>query len=216
MKTYKIIFYFLPFLFQLYSCSSFVTVQNKGLYDIEDRATENDLNGFTAVDIFKDDYDKSVWVSPETNCVTLDTEKENTYSGSAALHVKWDKVAGNCKWIGIGFGWNNWMAKDLLDLTQTAAIQFQVKAKNGSFKNLPVAFALEDYSNVQVYYGFRIELASGEFNEVSWTTVTIPLSKFNFESKNFDLEKVKQFLIQLEGDGDIYLDNIKIIRLPNG
>ena len=79
MKTCKIIFYFLPFLFQLYSCSSFVTVQNKGLYDIEDRATENDLNGFTAVDIFKDDYDKSVWVSPETNCVTLNTEKENTY-----------------------------------------------------------------------------------------------------------------------------------------
>ena len=142
MKTCKIIFYFLPFLFQLYSCSSFVTVQNKGLYDIEDRATENDLNGFTAVDIFKDDYDKSVWVSPETNCVTLDTEKENTYSGNAALHVKWDKVAGNCKWIGIGFGWNNWMAKDLLDLTQTAAIQFQVKAKNGSVKNFSLLFPL--------------------------------------------------------------------------
>jgi hypothetical protein len=56
-------------------------------------------------------------------------------------------------------------------------------------------------------------LASGAFNEQTWTTVTIPLSNFDFKKGDFNLESVKQFMIQLEGDGDIYLDNIKFIRL---
>ena len=197
----------------LVSCKSWVTVQEKDLYDQAVLLDTNELDGFKAVNIFYDDYDKSIWVSPEKQCVELKTEKRNVFSGSSALNVKWDKIAGGCNWIGIGFGWNNWMAKDILDLSTTAAIQMQVKSVHGSFKNLPVAFALEDYSGIQTYYGFRMELASGEFNDSSWTSVTIPLSKFNFKSPEFDLEKVKQFIIQLEGDGNIYLDNIKVIKL---
>jgi hypothetical protein len=195
------------------ACKSLVTVQTKDLYDQKDLIYANEINGFKAVNIFYDDYDKSVWQSPEKNCVQLNTEKINVYSGKFALNVKWDKIEGGCKWIGIGFGWNNWMAKDILDITKVAAIQMQVKSVKGSFKNFPVAFALEDYSGVQCYYGFREELAAGVFNDTSWTSVTIPLSKFDFEGKKFDTEKVKQFIIQLEGDGNIYLDNIKFIKI---
>ena len=36
---------------------------------------------------------------------------------------------------------------------------------------------------------------------------------FSFEKSDFNIESVKQFMIQLEGDGDIYLDNIKFIKL---
>lgn len=214
MKNLKLIIVFLSSVLQLASCkSSFVAVKNKELYDEKTVVNENEINGFKAVDIFKDNIDNSVWVSPEKNCVELNAEKQNVYSGNGSLHLKWDKPAGGCKWIGVGFGWNNWMAKDLVEITESAAIQFEVKSVKGSFKNLPVAFALEDYSGVQTFYGFRMELAAGEFNDTSWTAVTIPLSKFNFQSPEFDLEKVKQFLIQLEGDGNIYLDNIKFIRI---
>ncbi len=192
---------------------AFVNVQKKGLYDQQDKVDANEINGFKAVNIFYDDYDKSVWQSPEKNCVQLSTEKTNVYSGKFGLNVKWDKIEGGCKWIGIGFGWNNWMAKDIMDITKISAIQMQVKSVKGSFKNFPVAFALEDYSGVQCYYGFREELASGIFNDSTWTAVTIPLTKFDFEGKKFDTEKVKQFIIQLEGDGNIYLDNIKFIKL---
>ena len=55
----------------------------------------------------------------------------------------------------------------------------------------------------------------GEFTDSTWTTVLIPLSKFPFEAKDFDLERVKQFIIQLEGDGNIYLDEIKFIKIEN-
>lgn len=197
----------------LCACKSLVSIKPKELYDQQEPVAANEINGFKATAIFYDDYDKSVWQSPEKQCVLLTTEKSNVYSGKYSLHVKWDKIEGGCKWIGIGFGWNNWMAKDILDITKIAAIQMQVKSVKGSFKNFPVAFALEDYSGVQAYYGFREELAAGVFNDSTWTSVTIPLSKFDFEAKKFDAERVKQFIIQLEGDGNIYLDNIKFIKL---
>ncbi len=198
------------------SCKSVVNFQTKELYEINPVVNSNDINGFNAINIFRDDFDKSVWSSPEIKCVNLKSENQTVYEGKGALMVKWDKIAGGCKWVGIGFGWNNWAAKDITDITDVAAIQMQVKAVNSNFKNFPVAFALEDYSGVQCYYGFTLALASGEFNKNTWTSVTIPLSKFNFEGQDFDVEKVKQFMIQLEGEGEIYLDDIKIVRLQNG
>jgi hypothetical protein len=198
----------------LSACHNYVAVQPKTLYD-DNKTTggTEEIDGFKAVYIFKDEIDKSVWVSPETQCVSLKTETKNTYAHAKSMHVQWDKIKGGCKWIGIGFGWNNWIPKDMLDLVEDCAVQMQVKSAKGSFTNLPVAFAFEDYNNIQAFYGYEKTLSSGNFNDSTWTSVTIPLSKFPFKQREFNTESVKQFMIQLEGDGDIYLDNIKIIRL---
>lgn len=190
-----------------------VSAQPKALYDEVSAVDSTSINGFKDVVIFSDNMDNTVWVSPEKNCVSLSKEGAQTYAGPFALHVKWDKITGGCKWIGIGFGWNNWQAKDMIEVVDEAAVQFHVKAVRGSFSNLPVAFAFEDYTGVQTYYGFNSKLASGNFNDSAWTTVTIPLSNFPFTAKDADLGKVKQFIIQLEADGDIYLDEIKIVKL---
>jgi hypothetical protein len=197
----------------LTSCKSFMTVQTKELYNENSMADNNEINGFKTIQVFQDDLDKSVWVSPETQCVKMQSETKSVFAGKSSIDLKWDKIEGGCKWIGIGFGWNNWMAKDMMDIDSIAAIQMQVKLVSGKSKNFPVAFAFEDYSGTQCYYGFQLNLASGEFNDSAWTAVTIPLSKFNFKAKDFDLEKVKQFIIQLEGDGHIYLDDIKFIKI---
>jgi hypothetical protein len=189
-----------------------ISIQPKQLYDYTIIDTLG-IDGFKAVDIFKDEMDKSFWVSKETECVTVQPEKKIIYADQGSIHIKWDKVTGGCKWIGCGFGWNNWVAKNMSDLTDIAAVQMQVKSAKGSFTNLPVAFAFEDYNGVQAYYGFNKTLVNSVFNDSTWTSVTIPLTKFDFENKNFNTESVKQFMIQLEGDGDIYLDNIKIVRL---
>jgi hypothetical protein len=194
------------------SSKSFVQVQQKALYDVSN-TNPNDIEGFSSIYIFKDDFDKSVWVSPETQCVNMNAETKNVYADNGALHVKWDKPKGGCKWIGIGFGWNNWVAKNMIDIADITAVQMQIKAVKGSFNNLPVAFAFEDYGGIQAYYGYEKTLSPGTFNDSTWTTVTIPLSKFPFKEKDFNIETVKQFMIQLEGDGDIYLDNIKFIKL---
>jgi len=212
MIKYNHILFLACFMF-LFSCKSYVVIQQKSLYDADVKSDIEEIDGFKAVYIFKDDYDKSVWVSPETQCVTMQSDTKFIYADKSALHVKWDKIKGGCKWIGIGFGWNNWVAKDMMDIAENCAVQMQVKSAKGSFTNLPVAFAFEDYGGVQSYYGFQKPLASGTFNDKTWTTVTIPLSNFDFKKSDFNIESVKQFMIQLEGDGDIYLDNIKFIKL---
>jgi hypothetical protein len=198
----------------LAACKPVMEVQQKALYDNAFTVEDTALGDFKASAIFKDDYDKSVWVSPEVQCVQMASEKVVFKEGNASLKVNWDKIKGNCKWIGVGFGWNNWMAKDMSDIADEAAVSLSVKAVSGNFKNLPVAFAFEDYSGVQCYYGFRQEMAPAGFNDSTWTSVVIPLEKFNFKARDFDTEKVKQFIIQLEGDGAVYIDDIKIISFP--
>jgi hypothetical protein len=199
----------------LFGCApgkpSFVKVQTKELYDINTVERIPSVNGFTALDIFTETMDNTVWASPEKNCLALSKDNEHAFMGKNSLHVKWDKVTGGCKWIGIGFGWNAWQPKDMIDIVNDAAVEMKVKAAKGGFSNLPVAFAFEDYTGTQSYCGFSTKLASGRFNDSTWTTVTIPLKNFPFQLNDADLGKMKQFIIQLEGDGDIYLDEIKII-----
>ncbi len=189
-----------------------VRFQPMDLYDIQSGHDTNQIDGFKQVNIFSDEYSSEVWVSPEKACVTMEKVNSPTFEGTAALHITWDKISGGCKWIGVGFGWNDWIAKDMTGLTESAAIQLQVRSVKGSFANFPVAFAVEDYSGAQTYCGFNAKHAEGLFTDSTWTTVTIPLREFPFKRKNADLSKVKQFMIQLEGDGDIYLDDIRIIR----
>ena len=164
--------------------TAFVQAKNQDLYDEKTLDTEIGINGFKELVVFDNELDNTVWVSPEKQCVTLERENTQTYAGKTALHVKWDKVTGGCKWIGIGFGWNNWQPKDMSEVVAFAAVQFQVKAVKGSFANLPVAFAFEDYTGVQSYYGFNKTLVSGDFNDKEWRTVTIPLSNFPFENND--------------------------------
>lgn len=211
--------FILPLLFLVASCStsenSIVQMQSKELYDTPELVDSTSINGFKNTLIYADDLSNEIWVSPEKQCVTMEKTSQATYSGDASLHLKWDKVTNGCKWIGLGFGWNNWQPKDMNEVVGESAIQMKVKSVKGSFSNLPVAFAIEDYTGVQSYYGFNSSLASGLFNDQTWTTVTIPLKNFPFERNDADVGKVKQFMIQLEGDGDIYLDDIRIISLVN-
>ncbi len=201
----------------LASCSTTAPVHlaHRSLYPIATPIDSSAIDGFTATTIFDESIDKSFWVSPETQCVTAEKESQNTLSGTTALHIKWDKITGGCDWIGIGFGWNNWQPKDISQILDQASIEFYVKSAHGTFKNLPVAFALEDYTGVQSYYGFTPELVDGDFREDVWRKVSIPLSLFPFDQKDGDPSLVKQFMIQLEGDGDIYLDKINIVRNEN-
>jgi len=209
--------FILPLLIFVVACSSskqsFVQLQSKELYDVANAVDSTFINGFKNTLIYADDLSNEIWVSPEKQCVTMEKNSEVVFSGDASLHVKWDKVTNGCKWIGLGFGWSNWQPKDMNEVIAESAIQMKVKSAKGSFSNLPVAFAIEDYTGVQSYYGYNSTLSSGNFNDQTWTTVSIPLKNFPFERNDADLGKVKQFMIQLEGDGDIYLDDIRIVSL---
>jgi len=177
---------------------------------------EENINGFYAVNVFEDHLSKDVWFSDEGDCLIVEGDTENAYSGEGGLHIKWDKVSGNCPWLGIGFGWDGWNGKNLANIYATTAIQFRLKAVEGEVKSFPVAMAFEDYSNLQAWAGFNSKMFQGEADENGWRTVTVPILAFNWLEMEADISNIKQFMIQFEAAGDVYLDEVKIVEFSGG
>lgn len=194
--------------------NKFISFQKPGLYEQQNTVNFPDINGFTALDLFHEDLDNSIWVSPEKQCITMQLSSDFAQDGKQSLLLKWDKITGGCKWIGMGFGWNAWEPKELSLVYDRAAIQFFVKSKKDTIRSLPWAIALEDYSGVQAYTGFSREFLEGPVTPDQWTKVSIPLTRFPAESYDLDLTLIKQFIIQFEAEGEIYADNFSIVELP--
>jgi hypothetical protein len=182
-----------------------------GLYDGSDKKIKKSIRDFSSLEIFNDRNSDEVWVTQNKACITINFTDSLPAAGNLGLHLKWDKIKGGCNWIGLGFGWDYWDAKDISSIVDTAAIQFSVRSRKGVLTNLPLAFCLEDYSDKQAWVGFTKQFLVSETITTEWTKVVIPLALFPFEEMDFDLASVKQFLIQFEGAGNIDIDNIEFI-----
>ena len=180
------------------SGEKFVRMSKEGLYDKTTDSASLHISGASPLIIFSDEMGSEVWVSPEKKCVTMERVHAPVAEGNTAIHLRWDKVGGGCDWIGIGFGWEDWQPKDISGNWSKLALSLKVRAVKGSFTNLPVAFAFEDYSGVQTYCGFKLKQASGRFNDSEWTTINVPLVDFPFVRNDANLSKVKQFMVQIE------------------
>ncbi len=203
----------LSFFLSLTAQQKGISFQEKGLYDIDNQAESPNINGFTALDLFHEDVDNSVWVSPEKQCVTMTLSSETAQDGKYSLLLKWDKIEGGCKWIGMGFGWNAWEPKELSLIADKAAIQFFVRSRKDTLKSLPWAIALEDYAGVQAYTGFSTDYLASAIYPSKWTKVTIPISRFPVESYDLDLTLIKQFMIQFDAQGEVFVDNFTLVSL---
>jgi hypothetical protein len=191
-----------------------LSFQNRNLYDIQEEADKENINGFYALNIFNENIDKQVWASPEKNCVQFSPENTLVFEGKNALHVNWDKITGGCKWAGMGFGWDNWRPKDISAIIETAGIEIHFYSPGTDLNNLPLAFALEDYSGSQAYVGYAPKyLTSSKIKANTWNSFILPLKDFPFTATQTDPGNTKQFIIQFEADGNIIFDKIKIVSL---
>ena len=160
---------------------------------------------------------KETWLKKTNQCLTIIETDKYIYSGSGAMHWKWNKKAGDCPWLGMGFGWDNWQGKDMSQIIGKAAIQLKVRSVSGSLKSLPLAACLEDYSGSQVWIGFSPKTIENGIITEEWSNVILPLTEFEWESStNIDTYNIKQFIVQFEADGEIYVDEIKIIPYEGG
>jgi len=198
------------------------TVQIKGtalrlkkqlLYDEPAVDLAPQIGGFSALNLFDESMGSEVWFSKEKACVSLSKSEHLPKTGKYCLHAQWDKIAGGCKWIGMGIGWDNWQPKDLSAILDSAAIQIMLRSETDTLKTLPLALALEDYTGAQCFIGFSPRFLMG--NKImpgGWTAAIIPLSEFPFERFNANPAMIKQFIIQFEADGNVYMDDIRLIR----
>lgn len=181
------------------------------LYDDVNMKDTLNIDGFYAVNLYQDEMSSEIWFTENKKCIEIKTSENNPYSGKKCLEVKWDKQGGGCSWIGMGIGWDGWQGKDMATIMEKAAISIFVKTKRDTLKNLPLALALEDYSGIQAYTGFSPNFIAGKKITPEWSQIIIPLNSFPYKEKDLGSNNIKQFIIQFEADGEIFMDEIKLI-----
>ena len=161
--------------------------------------------------IFADQNDDTVWFQDDANCTQGEVTSDVVYDGQRAVAVSWDRGAEGCKWAGLGFGWDNWVGKDISEILPYAAIQMRVRAKEGRMFGLPIVLTLEDYSGGMGFAYTANRYFERTFIDEEWQTVTVPLSAFDLEVENLDPTNVKQLMFELQQSGSIYIDDIQLV-----
>ncbi len=125
-----------------------------------------------------------------------------------ALQLEWNKTS--CDWVGFGIGWDGYSPKDLSSITETGAFFFDVKAINERANIPTMIFLLEDYGGIfsaGVVGSHSLERypIDGE-----WQEFQLGLDRFDLKESGIDLTNIKQLVVELQGAGDIIVDNIRI------
>ena len=199
---------YIPFFVLICGCS---VMSQKAIFDHDSgQRSQEAIGNFYALDILKDHLSGEVWFTENSDCIRVKNESEIFYDGDGSIHMKWDKQEGGCDWIGMGIGWDGWSGKNISGILRKGAIQIKVKSPAGPVKSLPLAASLEDYGGKAAWIGFAPEYISHMPSE-EWSTVTLPLSKFGWNEFGADPGNVKQFIIQFEAAGEVYMDEIRLI-----
>lgn len=171
------------------------------------------FEGFYATEVWSEQLNGDVWFTQSPNCITVKNEE---ISANHFLHVQWNKQAGDCPWMGLGIGWDNWSGKDLTGLENVASLSLDVRSFGGELKSgLPGAIGLEDFSGNQSWVGLYPNFIQGGKIDDQWRTMKIPLSMILKQNSNLDVSTIKQMIFTLEAEGNIGIDNIKWIRNEN-
>ncbi len=160
--------------------------------------------GFYQSDIFNGILNADFWITESKKCIRSE-QKENY------IELSWNKDQDDCDWVGLGFGWENWMGKDLSMINENASIEVIVRTKIGSTSNLPFAFGLEDYAGNQCWLGYQKQFLTKKIIDTSWTTILVPFQLFPAEENSFSFNNVKQMIIQCFASGELQIKSIKIV-----
>jgi hypothetical protein len=161
--------------------------------------------------VYEDQNDDTVWFQDDTNCTQGRVTQDVVYEGRQAVEVSWDRGAEGCDWAGLGFGWDNWSGKDLSQLLPYAAFEMHVRSKEGTMYGLPIVLTLEDYSGGMGFAYTDNKYFERTFIDEEWQKVVVPLAAFDMEAENLDATNVKQLMMELQGSGSIYLDDIRLV-----
>jgi Carbohydrate family 9 binding domain-like len=186
-------------------------VKEISLYDLDVQPADNGLSGFRSDYIYSDAMGGDVWYTQQLTCITVENESKNTHTGEGALHIIWDKPGGGCPWVGMGVGWDGWTGKDFSSITKSSALSFYVKSLTGDMKSLPWAVGFEDFAGEQAWTGFAPANIQGGVINDQWTNVIVPLNNFPFDARQVDVSSIKQIIFQFESEGDVIMDDIKIV-----
>jgi hypothetical protein len=215
-KIHIILFFTFSFLFTFLNAQNIeldtkiktFNIKGIGLYDSTEFIS-NSIHGFTQLSVFDGSNSDEVWWTKNSKCIQgkfeIDTLKNNY------LIFKWNKDQTECDWVGIGFGWDGWSAKDMAYLKDSLAFEISLRSSKREITNLPWAFGIEDYNGNQCWVGFKKEFLSKSIIGRTWNSILIPLSAFPIIENEVDLTATKQLIIQLFAAGEIELKSIRLV-----
>ena len=161
--------------------------------------------------IFEDQTDDTIWFQDDTRCTQGSVTSDVVYAGQRAVEVSWDRNVEGCEWAGFGVGWDGWAGKDLSELLPYAAIEMQVRTKEGTMYGLPIVLTFEDYSGGMGFAYTDNRYFERAVIDEEWQKITVPLASFDLEVERLDLTNVKQLMFELQQSGSIYLDDVKLV-----
>lgn len=162
-------------------------------------------------EIYADADDDTVWFQEDARCTQGAVTSDVVYDGQRAVAVTWDRNVEGCEWAGLGFGWDNWVGKDLSEVFPYAAIQMRVRSAEGRMYGLPIVLTLEDYAGGMGFAYTANQYFERPFIDEEWQTVTVPLADFDLSVENLDPTNVKQLMFELQQSGSLYLDDIRLV-----
>ena len=164
--------------------------------------------------IYSDADDDTIWFQDDARCTQGELTEDVVFDGRRAVAVTWDRGAEGCEWAGLGFGWDGWAGKDLSELIPYAAIEMQVRAREGRMFGLPIVLTFEDYSGGMGFAYTDNKYFERSFIDDAWQTVTVPLTAFDLAAPGaqaLDATNVKQLMFELQQSGSIYLDAVNLV-----
>jgi len=174
-----------------------------------ERANTNAFAGFSARSVYNNTTGDEVW-GPEA-CGDLNIGEKGAFEGNA-IRVRWDQTPA-CDWVGMGIGWDGWQPKNLSGIMDNASLRFQMRASEGESRIPIMIFLLEDYATTMSAAPLRAGYMERYPLDTTWREVILPLSDFPALKDGLDLTNIKQLIVELQGKGDVMLDNMEIV--PN-
>ena len=191
--------------------ASFIGCQSMreiSLYDSRELLSSYD--SFEPKTIFTDSHQDGIWGMQNSPCKNIQYDTSHSVIGKDHLHIQW-KQKSECKYLGMGFKWDNYKSKNLLPIVEDCAIEMMIRIEKGEVTKIPIFFALTDYSGKQCMSKINILDIEGGVIDTTWRKVLIPLPSFNHEKKQVNLSNIKELRFEFQREGDIHLDRIRIV-----
>jgi len=178
--------------------------------------------------LFEDGFvNDNGWGLVSNDCQTVEIGSQ-AYAGAHSIHVKWDNREEDCKRLPFfGVSWSHWMPVDIRPMVDETVLRFYLKADDLS--KLEFQVYLEDFNrnvaaaNWEVYWGKPV-------ND-GWYQVNIPMKSLLLGQRkldgraqmanasdgsgtsdfpqNLDLTQVKSINFRLQGQGEMWIDDMK-------
>lgn len=167
----------------------------------------------TPIEIFGDAFiNDNGWGLISDECQDIKLTEAQSAGGNKSIHAKWDTESKDCNLTAFGATWNKWRPVDMTPIRETAAFEFDLKMASGSASTLPINVGFEDYDRAKTFARLKSEFVDGGQYDTSWKKVVVPVSEI---PDGLDFTRIKQLYITLDGSGEVFIDNIKLIRIKS-